>query len=512
MTARQALAQLVTALIRLSASDGGSAPRPVAEPSGLPFNEAIGWHRRRDPALKDDAWAELQQNARRRAFTVANVTQLDLVVEVQKAIDRAIAEGTTFADFKKEVGPKLLEHWQGSVKNPAARLETIFRTNVQAAYGAGRYERALEVADTRPYWRFDGVEDIRQSQICRPLNGTIRRHDDPWWQTRIPPLHFQCRSRIATLTEKQAERAGITPDDKLPAETAQEGFGQAPASRDEVLAKWAQEKVDAAPAALRREADEKASRSVGPPSRPQPRPNAEPLPSEFKPEGVPVSKALEVKGGSENDRIERVVQAVDRVHGDGALPQIPVLTTTKTDLGAGVLGKYWEGDQGVALRIELLRGDGFQEFNALHEIGHFLDSQAMGTPGRSRSTALYDERLDPLREAFRKSRAVKRLEELHEGSWVYWVPHGRKKRERFPLDRIRGDVKYLLQGEEVFARAYAQYIAVRSGDPELLGQLDKLREPYEPVYIPQQWEDDDFAPILREFDALFEVLGWLKRS
>jgi hypothetical protein len=71
-------------------------------------------------------------------------------------------------------------------------------------YGAGRYHQSVAMADRRPYWRFDGIHDGRQSTICKPLTGVIRRWDDPWWKTRIPPLHFQCRSSFTTLTEAQA--------------------------------------------------------------------------------------------------------------------------------------------------------------------------------------------------------------------------------------------------------------------------------------------------------------------
>ncbi len=71
----------------------------------------------------------------------------------------------------------------------------------------------------------------------------------------------------------------------------------------------------------------------------------------------------------------------------------------------------------------------------------------------------------------------------------------------------RAYLDYLLSPEELFARAYAQYIASRSEDPEMLEELDRRREEHEGGY-PQQWPDAEFAPIAGAFDAMFGGLGW----
>ena len=101
--------------------------------------EAIRWFRARVP-MTDAQFEELKTKSRRKAFTVAGVAELDLVHETHAAIERAITDGTDLAEFKKAVGEKLRKAWSFSEKATADRLETIFRTNVQLAYGAGRYE------------------------------------------------------------------------------------------------------------------------------------------------------------------------------------------------------------------------------------------------------------------------------------------------------------------------------------------------------------------------------------
>jgi len=197
-------------------------------PSIVEFKEAVEWFRERVP-LRKASWEKLNAEAKTRAFTVANVSQLDLVYDVHKAIETAIEKGTDFEDFKKSIGDKLEKAWAGTVANPARRLETIFRTNVQQAYAAGRYVQATDpvLLEDRPFWLFDAVDDQDTTPVCRESDGTILPADHPWWRTHIAPLHFKCRSGFLTLTAEQAKAlGGVTkkPTDEEPLT----GFGLPP--------------------------------------------------------------------------------------------------------------------------------------------------------------------------------------------------------------------------------------------------------------------------------------------
>jgi hypothetical protein len=67
----------------------------------------------------------------------------------------------------------------------------------------------------------------------------------------------------------------------------------------------------------------------------------------------------------------------------------------------------------------------------------------------------------------------------------------------------------LLLPEELFARSYAQYIAVRSADQELQQSLDAFRETRTgKVYYPMQWHDDDFVAVDQAIDEILVELGW----
>ncbi len=197
-------------------------------PLGLDkFDEAVEWFRERVP-MSEAEWNELNEMARRQAFKVSGVAQLNVVEAVWEEIDRAVESGESMAMFSEKTMEKLLLAWKGTVKDPAWRVENIFRTNTQMAYGAGRYKQQTQpaVMRMRPFWRYDAVLDNRTSDICRPIAGTVLPADHPFWKTHVPPCHFSCRATIDTLTEAQAKQYGLTT--RVPDAEPLEGFGLAP--------------------------------------------------------------------------------------------------------------------------------------------------------------------------------------------------------------------------------------------------------------------------------------------
>jgi len=183
---------------------------------------ALSFFRAKVPMSKV-AHDKLTAEAQAQAFTVANVANLDVIAHVWDAIDHAIENGDSLDDFREQVGETLLKAWGGSVANPGSRIECIFRTNMQTAYSAGRYERMTDpdVLEAFPVWLFDDVHDSRESAICRAAGGVELPADDPWWNSHHPPLHHNCRSSIIALTADEASPERKTP----PSMHAAEGFG-----------------------------------------------------------------------------------------------------------------------------------------------------------------------------------------------------------------------------------------------------------------------------------------------
>lgn len=117
-----------------------------------------------------------------------------------------------------------------------------------------------------------------------------------------------------------------------------------------------------------------------------------------------------------------------------------------------------------------------QELTVVHELGHVFDVQLEKEHRAGQAAAL---------NAIRESATIKKLE-AHPTDGAKDVHHK----------------DYLLRGDEVFARAFAQYVAVRSGNPKANNTVSFHRGG-DGLDQFQQWPDDEFdkvvLPALDEF-------------
>lgn len=197
----------------------------VIIPEPVTFEEAVKLFKMRVPMTKKE-WQELEAKLRFRAFTVARLTELDSVEAVRKRVIKAIEEGKTLRQFWEEAGRDELLRRAGFHRGDPWYWETVFRTNIQTAYNAGR---AYEFKRNPPaYLEFVGIMDTRQTPICRARSGVIRRADDPFWSTNWPPLHHNCRSTIRAVHKEEAEAFGLKETTGLPEDKPAKGFGLNP--------------------------------------------------------------------------------------------------------------------------------------------------------------------------------------------------------------------------------------------------------------------------------------------
>ena len=166
-------------------------------------------------AITEEELTALFENAQREAFTLAKVTQLSLLQDVKDLLVKALESGTSFPEFKNQFGAMLsTKGWiankevQG-MKQPW-RVQTIYRTNMQSAFQAGRISNQKAVASSRPFWRYVSVVDRNTTSGCNELQGTVLRYDDPFWKNNYPPRHYNCRALVQTLSESQMERYGYS--------------------------------------------------------------------------------------------------------------------------------------------------------------------------------------------------------------------------------------------------------------------------------------------------------------
>lgn len=198
------------------------------EPDPLAPEAAVDFIRAKVPLRKDE-WLELDKAARDRAFTVAHLTQLDQIADVWRAIDRAISQGSSLEDFKKDAREAMTAAWgeDGPI------YATVFLTNTLGAYAAGREAqiRSPDAMEARPYAQYVTAEDEDVCPICGPLDGLVLPVDDPAWEGCSPLMHQRCRCEKDTLSQEEAEAAGIDTKETIPDVEADDGFGGVPTMR-----------------------------------------------------------------------------------------------------------------------------------------------------------------------------------------------------------------------------------------------------------------------------------------
>lgn len=206
---------------------------PEIELRPLPPEEAIKYFRAKGYKFSWD-WHELWQEAHIKAFTVAKAMRQDILQDIWDALDKALSEGTTLQEFKKNLTPMLQQNgwWgrkmigddEGAVEvqlGSPHRLKTIFNVNIQTAYQSGHYKAMTDpdVLMMRPYFRYVAVNDSRTRPEHAEWHNTVLPADDPWWDTHYPPNGWNCRCTVVSMSKREIERDNLKIDKSPKIET-----------------------------------------------------------------------------------------------------------------------------------------------------------------------------------------------------------------------------------------------------------------------------------------------------
>lgn len=178
----------------------------------------------KDKGLKiSNNWHEAYTEAHSKAFTVAKMTELDLLRDTQNLLIKSIKDGTAYQAFKRDAKKLFAEKgWVGKkeVINPKTgeketvelgtprRIKTIYTNNINSAYSVGRYREMLEEVDVAPYWQYMTMADGRERPEHGALHGKVYRADDPFWAAFMPPNGWGCRCWVRNLTASMVKKIG----------------------------------------------------------------------------------------------------------------------------------------------------------------------------------------------------------------------------------------------------------------------------------------------------------------
>lgn len=165
-------------------------------------------------------WNDLVGNAHNNAFTIAKITDYQLLRDIKLAIADAIKNGVSGDKFRPYLEKRMkAAGWWGKKTelNPSTgqyetfyagtpwRIDTIYRTNAQSAYMAGKWQRYFDNRADRPYLEYVAVLDSVTRIAHRETHGFIAPVTDKIWNVIFPPNGFNCRCHVRALTTKQAK-------------------------------------------------------------------------------------------------------------------------------------------------------------------------------------------------------------------------------------------------------------------------------------------------------------------
>ena len=154
-------------------------------------------------------------------FTVAKMTQLDLLSDVKALVEDAMASGQSFAEFREVLKPLLVKRgWWGQqmMDDPLTgetktvqlgsdrRLRTIYDTNMRTARSAGQWERTQRTKRAMPYLlytlgpsREHRAEHLKWADLCLPV-------DDPFWLTHFCPNGWGCKCTLRQVSKYEYDQ------------------------------------------------------------------------------------------------------------------------------------------------------------------------------------------------------------------------------------------------------------------------------------------------------------------
>jgi hypothetical protein len=189
-----------------------------AEYRDVPFQEAIDFFKQK-VNVPSQVWADILGGAHARAFTVAGATKEGMLTDFRAAIDDAISNGTTIADFRKSFDDIVTKYGWDYKGGRGWRTRVIYNTNLSTAYSAGRYRQMTDpdVLAYQPYWVYrhaDGVKHPRKEHLA--WNGLTLKADDPWWKSHYPPNGWGCHCYAEPVTRRELQASGKQGPDQAP--------------------------------------------------------------------------------------------------------------------------------------------------------------------------------------------------------------------------------------------------------------------------------------------------------
>ena len=468
----------------------------------IPHTEAADLVRAKLPVTRR-IFDALAPELRAAALVISGVEDLRVIERVRN-LAAGIPEGGDWDEAKRriiaEIGP-----WMDDDDAAERRAELLLRSHAYAAYATANYRALEEQKDIFTWRKYQTAQDERVRGTHAALDGIIAPANSPFWRDHTPPWDFGCRCDIVGLTDddvaemRQTGSQILTEDGKPgikiiePGTPELDALEQGHLFRDQTMHFVARDpghytfdpeapliniamlegmKQRVGPKAwaafqdwargaevpgvgpvwdwMTKEPDVPMRRLVGTFARVPLPPIPLKVPARTSPLSAKIELASDLRDGTLPRYIDHAGRLIDIVHDEGGLSPIRLVRDDDPTREA----YYDPASNRIGIRLDTR----FPITSTLHEVGHWLDFRAWSSEFQGR----YLESVN--RRGSWSSRLVADLREM---------PTLRAIVSEARLSQ--GDKEYLLNDKEIFARAYAQFIATASGDRAAKAELDGWR-------------------------------------
>jgi SPP1 gp7 family putative phage head morphogenesis protein len=195
---------------------------------GLSFEAAVAFFRGK-AVMTPEAFDALADKWRASGFTARALTSEALRERALSAITRMLDEGGTLETITAAIRADEVSLGISPASHDA--LDTIVRTNVATAYGAGKFAAYSDpaVAALRPYLMFVTAGDGRVRESHARLEGKVFEAGSDLAALYAPPIGFRCRCSIVSVSARQFEQRGYSlTRDRVEGADPDDGFGGPP--------------------------------------------------------------------------------------------------------------------------------------------------------------------------------------------------------------------------------------------------------------------------------------------
>ncbi|MGH8012574.1 MAG: phage minor head protein [Candidatus Binataceae bacterium] len=134
-----------------------------------------------------------------------------------------MAEGIAFEDFRDKLDPILKARgWWGRrpMEDPltgetrdvqlgsARRLGIIYDINLRTSFSEGRWSQIQAIKHRRPYLRYEDPDPNPRPEHLK-WSGTVVPADGEWAQTHFPPLSYNCKCYMDSLSQGDVDGRGL---------------------------------------------------------------------------------------------------------------------------------------------------------------------------------------------------------------------------------------------------------------------------------------------------------------